>query len=67
MITMDVIYQTVSFLSWALFTFTSHFCAKIFLAESGYLFEDVIILTIIQMFFGSLLAVSIRKEVKLYS
>ena len=44
-----------TFLSWAVFTFFSHYSAKLFLSNTDYLTENVIILTSLQMACGSLI------------
>jgi len=43
------------FLSWAVFTFLSHYYAKIFLSNTQHLIENVIILTGLQMACGSII------------
>ena len=44
-----------TFLSWAVFTFLSHYSAKQFLSSSEYLTDNVILLTSLQMAAGSVL------------
>ena len=44
-----------TFLFWAVFTFFSHYSAKLFLSNSEYLTKNVIILTCLQMTCGSLI------------
>ena len=51
-------------ISWAAFTFASHYYAKIFLAGSENFLSDVITLTSVQMFVASLLIIIGNKEVK---
>ena len=56
-----------TFLCWALFTFFSHFFAKIFLSSSSHVIENVILLTSLQMACGAALYVKfiISKKVKI--
>ena len=51
-------------ISWAAFTFASHYYAKIFLAGSANFLADVITLTSVQMFVASLLIIIGNKEVR---
>ena len=44
-----------TFLSWAVFTFLSHYSAKQFLSSSEHLTDNVILLTSLQMAAGSVL------------
>ena len=58
-----------TFLFWAVFTFFSHYSAKLFLSNTDYLTENVIILTSLQMACGSLifLKLLVSGEVKRFS
>ena len=51
-------------ISWAAFTFASHYYAKIFLAGSSNFLVDVITLTSVQMLVASQLIMMGNKEVK---
>ena len=51
-------------LSWAAFTFSSHFYAKIFLSDSQHFFNDVLLLTSSQMLLAAMFMFVTRREVK---
>lgn len=56
-----VIQKCAIIITWAGFTFASHYYAKIFLSKSSYFEFDVLLLSTVQMLLPSLLL--IRKEV----
>ena len=55
--------QIFIFLSWAFFTFASHYCAKKFLKSKENVFGSAYYLTLLQMAFGSLVLLVDIKQV----
>ena len=51
--------QISTFLSWAVFTFVSHFFAKIFLSNTAHVLENVVLLTALQMATGSVIFIKL--------